>query len=256
MTVSENSEMILNDNFSIDLSHSEGIDSAPSDENNLDYNDAQFTDESDGFNHYGILGMKWGVRRTKEELGYRTKKRKRRDLRYEDETAQQHQARLQRESNERAVKTQAAAQTKSEKRQLKAKADEQKRMLKSQERQQERTIKSQEKARRDQMKQQERQRKEQEKAQRKKTKSNLDKGKKRQDPKTMTDQEIRDAIARMQLEKQYKQMSRGIGGKAASTASEIFSGAGKKIVTALIVTYGTKAATAFIDSKIKKKEEE
>lgn len=277
MTVSEVSDRILDDNFGLELSHSEGIDSTPSDiimgenepdsadtlttlehntsnpinesdeSNSLDHQESSFIDESNSLDHYGILGMRWGVRRSKEELGHKTRKRRLRDRQYEDETPQQHQARLQRESNERAIKTQSKALEKSEKRQLKSEADKQKRLLKSQEKQQKRTLASQEKVRQDQMRQQERQRKEQEKIRDKKSSS------KRQDPKSMTDQELRDAIARVQLEKQYKKMTGNALSKTTNAAVEVFGGAGKKILTALVVTYGTRAATKLIDEQLNKK---
>lgn len=264
MTVSEVSDKILDENFGLgDLSHSdlEEIDSAPSndseptqldngEQSNDDLPEESNEQSDDTLTHWGIKGMKWGVRRSPEELGHKTRKRRFRDRQYEDETPQQHQARLQRESNERAIKTQANAQTKSEKRQLKAKADEQKRQLKSLEKQQQRSLKSQEKARKAQMKQDEQRRKDQQKQLEKQSNS------KRQNPKHMSDQELRDAIARVQLEKQYKRATGGIGTKTLGAASDVFGGAGKKIVTALIVTYGTKAATTLIEKQLNKRKKQ
>lgn len=197
MTVSDVSDKILDENFGLDLIHSEEISSSPSEE-------LCWADESD-LTHWGIKGMKWGVRRTPEQLGHKTRKRRFRDRQYEDETPQQHAARLQRESNERVAKTQAKEHTASEKRQIKAEANKQKRQLKSLENQQKMQIKSQEK-----------QRKEQQQAEKDRRNAELKRlkieAKKKSedrhiDPRTLSDRELSDAIQRLRNEQTYKQLS-------------------------------------------------
>lgn len=225
------SERILDSNFSMEIIHSEEdvVNSPPSDV------DAELT-------HYGILGMKWGVRRTQEQLGHR----KKRDRRYEDETDQQYQARMERESRERTAKTTAKSQERQQKARIKAEADIQKRQLKSQERQQKLQIKAQERQRRDQREEQARQRKDQA--------SKKSKTKTITDPiKTMTDQELNDAINRLRREAEYKQLTRkpdGILKKTVKGAGKVGGGVllavGKNIVTRQLSDIGNQKADAYL----------
>lgn len=159
MTVNEISDKILDDGFGLEVYHSDskkmieigeclsqwiqdGMNDYANREGTLPLPNNLMHD--DDLTHWGIKGMKWGVRRTPEQLGHKkTRTRRFRDRQYEDETPQQHAARLQRESNERVAKTQAKEHAASEKRQLKADADKQKRQLKSLEKQQKMQIKAQ-----------------------------------------------------------------------------------------------------------------
>lgn len=194
---------------------------------------------SDELTHYGILGMKWGVRRTPEQLGH---KRKKKDRRYPDETDQEYQNRMNRESQERITKMQ-----------LKSKSEEQKRTLKSEERKEKARIKAQEKKDRAAQKKQE-----------KKTRSNLEKGKLSTPSAVMTDEELRDAINRIRLEKEYKQLTKKPDGfmkasikKVGGIGGGILVSTGKAVATKYLTAYATKKIDTLIDkrtgSKIDKK---
>lgn len=184
MTIEELSDRILDDTYS----HS-GV---PKKENSIA--------------HYGVLGMKWGVRK---------------DRKREDETDQQYKDRLDRESRERTAKADRKARAKDQKRSLRSQERIEKIRTKAQLKQTQKQLESQAKQREAQQKQQEKQQarqdKERRKQEKKKTKSDIDKNKKESSTKLMTDQELRDAINRMQMERNYKQLSKkpdGLGKKA------------------------------------------
>lgn len=204
MTVNDVSDKILDENFGLDLMHSEETDSSPSEELNEVVKSEDGNGAEIGLTHWGIKGMKWGVRRSQEELGHKTRKRRFRDRQYEDETPQQHAARLQRESNERVAKTQAKEHAASEKRQLKAEADKQKRQLKSLEKQQKMQIKSQEKARKEQLQSEKEKRNNELKRQKIEAKKKAED--KYIDPRKLSDRELSDAVQRLRNEQAYKQL--------------------------------------------------
>lgn len=196
-------------------------------------------DLSDELTHYGILGMKWGVRRTPEQLGHR--KVRRRDRRYEGESDQDYQNRMRRESEERRAKTEAKSRAASERR-----------TLRSQERLKKMDIKAQEKQRKEQRKQQE----EQSKKKDVKTRSENKKGKRATPEKSMTDQEIRDAIARMKLENEYQQLIAKPDGLAKATLNKtkkLGGGVLESVGKAIAVKYLTKFATEKLDDFFNKK---
>lgn len=182
-------------------------DSSSSEDDELDHNEEE---DDDSLTHYGVLGMKWGVRKD------RYAKVKKRDRRYEGESDQDYQRRMERESQERRAKTEAKAREKQQKREIKDKAATQKRMLKSQEKQQKMQIKAQENQRRDQQKAQEKQREEQRKEQemRKAEERKALKLAKKEttkskpvDVRSLSDMELNDAINRLRNEKTYKDLS-------------------------------------------------
>lgn len=254
MTISDVSDKILDENFGLDLMHSEEINSSPSEELcGADTNPLEVIEEND-LSHWGIKGMKWGVRRTPEQLGHKTRKRRFRDRQYEDETPQQHAARLQRESNERVAKTQAKEHTASEKRRIKAEADKQKRQLKSLENQQKMQIKSQEK-----------QRKEQQQAEKDRRNAELKRlkieAKKKSedrhiDPRTLSDRELNDAIQRLRNEQTYKQLSvenAAFPKKTASKALKIGGGILLAVGTTVIKKQLTDVANMKAEEYLKKR---
>lgn len=169
------------------------------DSDSLENYGVQPTDDSDSLEHYGVLGMKWGVRKD------RTTKVKKRDRRYEGESDQEYQARMNRESQERQAKAR-----------YKAEAEAQKRTLKSQERQQKLQMKSQEKQRAEQRAENIRREKQQRKdaIQRKKDEKAAERKRRREktdskptNTRTLTDRELADAIQRLRSEQEYKKLS-------------------------------------------------
>lgn len=249
MTVSEVSEMILNDNFGLEIAHSEEVDPAPSD-NFID-------DQSNAIDHYGILGMKWGVRRSPEELGHKTPKRKKKDRRYEDESDQEYQARMQRELTERQSNASAKTQQQMQKRQLKSQERQQKRQLKSQADQQDKQRKLQERQQRNQEKRQERQEKQQEKQLKKLAKQEKQKTKSKPvNPRSMTDRELKDAIQRLRDEQTYKQLSLENKAlpkktliKAASISGGILLAVGTAVVKKQLTDLGNMKAEEYLKKK-------
>lgn len=261
ITQDELSEMILDGTFG-ELSHSNRF---VVDENQNGIIEAiDTTDEPDFLSHYGVLGMKWGVRKERKRKG---------------ETEEQYQARLNRQSAERIAKTQAKAALKSqkmvikqqekkerqlvkdkvaeEKRQIKEREDSQKRLLKSQEKIASAQIKSQAKKEAEERKAREQEKKERDKASKnekskQKTESNFEKGKKAKDPSKMTDQEVYDAIARMKLDQEYKRLAQKEKGVLRSTAESTLLKVGANVA----YTQLSKYANVGIDKvaeKIKKR---
>lgn len=142
--------------------------------------------DSDNFlEHYGVPGMKWGVRKDRKSSGKKKNAKtnkstsilRGKNRRYPGESTAQYNARMKRESEERIAKINAKSKASSEKR----------------------ALKSQEKIAKMQIKAAEKQRAEEEAKQNPKTKADTKKT-----AKTMSDQELRDAIARFRLEQDYK----------------------------------------------------
>lgn len=221
MTVEELSERIVNGDF---IEHSD---------------ESELTE----FQHYGVLGMKWGVRRDRQRKG---------------ESDQQYKERLDRESRERVAAADRKARAKEQKRTLRSQERIQKAQIRSNERKDKAQRKSQEKSqaiqRKAQEKQQEAQRKAQEKQQKKdnkKTKSDVNKNKKESATKSMSDAELRDAINRMKAEREYAQLSKKPDSpaiKTAKSAGRLLTKVGSTILVTQLTKIGTKKLAEFIES--------
>lgn len=166
-----------------------------------------FPDElENAITHYGVLGMKWGVRK---------------DRKREDETDQQYKDRMDRESRERMAKADRKARTKEQKRSLRSQERIEKIRTKTQLKQTQKQIDAQTKQREAQQKQQEKQQAKQEKERRKQEKKNSLVTRKTKPMPTMSDKELNDAINRLRNEKAYKDAMKkpdGIGKKALKAA--------------------------------------
>lgn len=199
MTVEELSNRILDEGFGLEVVHS--------DENPLENSlDDSTIDESNSLTHYGIKGMKWGIRKDKE---YKPKKK---DRRYDGESDQDYQNRMAREERERSSKQSEKLKVQTEKRAAKERAQTQKRMLKSQERIKQMEIKAQQKNKELEIAERKRQEARADKlakeAEVKRRKEEKEKTKtKPVNTRTLSDQELNDAIQRLRNEQTYKQLS-------------------------------------------------
>lgn len=232
MTLEELSNKILDESFDSNLEHSDEVESSDN--------------FSDFLEHYGVLGMKWGVRKDRKvPKKYR---------RFEGESDQEYQNRMNRESQERQNKANIKAREKSEKRAAKERLATQKRALKSQER----MAAAQ---RKEAQRREEAQRKEQAKKADKKTKSNNEKGDKAQNVKSMTDEELRAAIARIRSEKEYQQLTKKPDGFATATLKKVGNigggvliGTGKALATKYLTKYASEKIDDFMDKRKKSKD--
>lgn len=156
--------------------------------------------------HYGVLGMKWGVRK---------------DRKREDESDQQYKDRMDRESRERMAKADRKARAKEQKRSLRSQERIEKIRTKTQLKQTQKQIDAQTKQREAQQKQQEKQQAKQEKERRKQEKKNSLVTRKTKPTATMSDKELNDAINRLRNEKAFKEASKkpdSLGKKALKAA--------------------------------------
>lgn len=194
-------------------------------------------DGPDTLSHYGILGMKWGVRRTPEQLGHTTKEKRPKGYR-RGETSKEYAERMKREEREKAAKRAEA----SEKRQIRAQAKEQKRELKSREKREARVLRSQEKEQRLQFGlQKQKQEKEQVKTKAAKTPSRA-----KIDTKMMTDEELQAAIRRLQMERQYKDLAKKPDNPAVKLGKSIMTSAATQVASKYIAAYATKGVEELI----------
>lgn len=205
MTVEELSERIINGTF-----------------NEIYQDNASLGDE---FAHYGVLGMKWGVRKDRQRKG---------------ETDQQYKERLDRQSRERQAEADLKARSKEQKRQLKAQEKDKRRTLKSQERIEKARLKSQLSTTKANLKAQEKQRREVQKQYEKQEAQKRKDAAKQKSKKTskkevtpvsmMSDEDLRAAINRINMEKQYKEATKRKPGILSKTAKAVIVPVGLAIV--------------------------
>lgn len=259
VTVEELSNRILDEGT--DLEENVNASSADSsfDDNASDafeHNDCIPTDdETDSLTHYGVKGMKWGIRKDKE---YKPKKK---DRRYDGESDQDYQNRMAREERERSSKQSEKSKVKSEKRAAKERAQTQKRMLKSQERIKQMEIKAQQKNKKLEIAERKRQEKRSEKveAERKKEQKRAAKEQTKSRPvntRTLSDQELNDAIQRLRNEQTYKQLSlqnRSLQTKtivkAATISGGILLAVGTAVAKKQLTDVGNQKVSAYLEKK-------
>lgn len=215
------------------------------------------TSIGDALTHYGVKGMKWGVRKDRKPSTKKTNKKnsmtsilRGKNRRYEEETAAAYQARMKRESQERIAKINAKQQADSEKRAIKERKVQQKMLLKSQQRMEKMRIKDAENERMRQASKNE------------EKKTDVDKNK---STKNMTDQEIRDAINRFKLEQEYRKEKNAANLATSSVMNKTLKGAavvgggilltvGKQIAIKQLSDIGNQNLDAYLVKKgVKKK---
>lgn len=176
------------------------------------------SDPDEEFQHYGVLGMKWGVRKDRRRRGES-------DSDYRDRMARNERLAKQQlaiKGREKTQKNEAKRQIRVIREEAKAQRKREKQLLKSKDREQERT----------------------QSVERERIKVDKKKSKTNRGVKVMSDQELMDAIVRLQREQQYKNLKKGPARKTVDFGMSITSGIVKKLATDYGTAYAKKKLNA------------
>lgn len=228
-------QIILDADFNREATVEHGDDKTPSSTDVVNYEDIE---------HYGVLGMKWGVRKDRRQKG---------------ESESEYKIRIAKQEREEAAKRQEKAKAKEAKAKAKVDAAKQKRVIKERKDQQKREIKKQIELEKNQIKLQGERERAILKAQREQQRETMRLQRERQEVelkqkktssrkapvRTMSDEELNAAINRIKKEMEYKKLT--------SPAVQGSIDIGKKVVAGVATAVATKYLTEYVTNEIDKR---